>query len=140
MSYGSIWVNSDGNITFGAGDAASTPRDAARLIGGPPRAAALLNDLDVTVGGSIKADVRADRVVVTWTGVPEFGTTNSNTFQMTLFATGAIHVTYQSLGATTGVIGVAKGNNQGPINQIDLTAQLPGTFAEIGRASCRERV
>ena len=32
--YGSIFVNSDGNITLGAGDSASTARDAARLVGG----------------------------------------------------------------------------------------------------------
>jgi len=129
ISYPTIFVNSDGNITFGAGDSASTPRDAARLIGGPPRAAALLNDLDVTAGGSIKADIRADRVVVTWTAVPEFGASNSNTFQIKLFSSGAIHFTYQNLAAQTGVIGLAEGNDEGPSNEIDLTTQLPAAFS-----------
>ena len=129
VSYGSIFVNSDGNITFGAGDSASTPRDAARLIGGPPRVAPLLADLDPSAVGSVKADVRVSSVVVTWTGVPEFGTTNSNTFQVTLDASGNITFSYSSLDATFGVVGVAEGNDEGPINEIDLTADLPGTFA-----------
>ena len=36
VGYTDIWVNSDGNITFGTGDSASTARNAARHIGGPP--------------------------------------------------------------------------------------------------------
>ena len=128
-SYASIFVNSDGNITFGAGDSASTARDAARLIGGPPRVAPLLNDLNPEAGGTINASVRVDRVVVTWTNVPEFGTTNANTFQVTLFASGQITYTYASLDADFGVIGVAEGDNEGPINEIDLTADLPAGFA-----------
>ena len=128
-SYASIFVNSDGNITFGAGDSASTPRDAARLIGGPPRVAPLLNDLNPEAGGTINASVRVDRVVVTWTNVPEFGTTNANTFQVTLFASGQITYTYANLDADFGVIGVAEGDNEGPINEIDLTADLPTAFA-----------
>src|SRR5262249_8109778 len=44
-SYSSVFVNSDGNVSFGAGDPASTSRDVGRLVGGPPRAAPLLADL-----------------------------------------------------------------------------------------------
>lgn len=128
QSYASIFVNTDGNVTLGAGDGASTPRDAARLVGGPPRIAPLLNDLNPETGGSVKADVRSDRVVVTWTDVPEFGTTNKNTFQVTLRSTGEITFAYASLDAQFGVVGVAEGNDEGPINEIDLTADLPATL------------
>jgi hypothetical protein len=129
-SYSSIFVNSDGNITLGVGDSASTARDAARLIGGPPRIAAFFADLDVTVAGSINADVRTDRVVVTWTNVPEFGAPASepNTFQMVLFDSGAIELAYGGITAFFAVVGVAEGSDEGPINEIDLTADLPGSF------------
>lgn len=127
-SYRSMFVNSDGNITFGAGEVLQD-RDAIQLVSGPPRVAGLLRDLDVTAGGSIKADVRADRVVVTWSGVPEYGTSNYNTFQITLFNTGVIRCSYPNVQSTKGVVGIAKGGKVGPYNEIDLTAQLPGTFA-----------
>ena len=128
-TYTSVWVNSDGNVTFGAGDVEKARRDAARLIGGPPRVAPLLSDLDPSAGGSISARVDADRVVVTWSAVPEYFLGNANTFQVTLEANGTITLAYQSLDAQNGVIGVAEGNDQGPFNEIDLTGDLPGTFA-----------
>lgn len=136
-SYSSMFVNSDGNITFGAGDTSTDNRDAARLIGGPPRAAPLLMDLDVTSGGSINAGVRSDRAVVTWTNVPEFGTSNLNTLQVTLRASGQIDFAYGSLGTaipseqpfpTFAAAGVAEGNNEEPFNEIDFTSALPTTL------------
>ena len=124
----SIFVNSDGNITLGEGDDASTPRDAARLIGGPPRVAPLLVDLDPSSGASVHADARSDRLVVTWSGVPEFGVSNSNTFQAVLHDDGSIDLVYDNIDAAIGVVGVAEGADEGPLNEIDLTADLPDTF------------
>jgi hypothetical protein len=127
-TYTSIWVNSDGNITLGTGDSASSARDAARHIGGPPRVSPLFVDLDVTSGGSITADVRTDRVVVTWTNVPQFGIPDANTFQVVLDDSGGIEFAYGNIQASVGVVGVAEGGDQGPFNEIDLTVDLPGTF------------
>jgi hypothetical protein len=129
-SYSGVFVNSDGNITLGSGDSESTPRDAARLIGGPPRIAPLLNDLNPETAGQVTARVDADRAVITWTEVPEFGTTNANTFQVTLQSNGTITFAYSRIETAFGamVIGVAEGNNEGPLNEIDLTASLPGAF------------
>lgn len=138
-SYSTIHVNSDGNITLGAGAPASS-RDAAGLIGGPPRIAPLFNDLNPQAGGSIHASVRATEVVITWMDVPEFGIANKNTFQLTLKNTGEIVFAYQSIDADFGVVGVAEGNDEGPINEIDLTTSLPATkdagaiFEEFVRA------
>lgn len=125
--YNSVHVNSDGNVSFGAGDSASSPRDAARLVGGPPRIAPFLNDLNVEDGGSISASVRPTEVVVTWKDVPEFGIANKNTFQLKLNSSGNIIFAYHGVDADFGVIGVAEGNDEGPINEIDLTAALPAT-------------
>ncbi len=46
------FVNSDGNITFEQEDRASTDRNVARMLTGPPRIAAFLADLDPSTGGS----------------------------------------------------------------------------------------
>lgn len=123
-----IFVGSDGHVTFGAGDEASTPRDAARHIGGPPRVSALLIDLDVGSSGDIRAEVNATTIVVTWDGVPQFGIADSNSVQAVLHSDGSIDLNYGAVAATVGVIGVAEGGDAGPFSEIDYTADLPGTF------------
>lgn len=129
-SYGSVFVGSDGHITLGAAEASSNTRNAGRHIGGPPRISPLFADLDPssTGAGSVLADVRADRIVVTWSGVPEFGTTNSSTFQTVLHANGRIDFIYSTIALQFAVVGVAEGNDEGPINIVDLSADLPATF------------
>ena len=44
------FVNSDGNVTFEQEDRASTDRNVARLLTGPPRIAPFLADLDPSTG------------------------------------------------------------------------------------------
>jgi hypothetical protein len=127
VNYRSVFVNSDGNVTFGTGDKAVSPRDFVRLIGGPPRVAALLRDLSPD-RGTITADVRADRAVITWSGVPEWNTSKFNTFQVKLFSSGLIQIAYSRVDSRSGVIGVARGSDQGPFQEIDLSAQLPVTL------------
>lgn len=127
-TYNTVFINSDGNITFGSGDSASSARDAARHIGGQPRLSPFFADLDPSSGGSVNADVRTDRVVVTWTNVPQFGVADSNTFQAVLHDNGDVDFVYGAIAAQFAVVGIAEGNNEGPINEIDLSADLPGTF------------
>jgi len=65
---------------------------------------------------------------VTWSGVPEFGTTNSSTFQTVLHSNGRIDFVYSTIALEFAVVGVAEGNDEGPINIVDLSADLPATF------------
>ena len=127
-SYGSVFVGSDGHITLGVAEASSNTRNAGRHIGGPPRISPLFADLDPSATGSVNADVRVDRIVVTWSGVPEFGTTNSSTFQTVLHSDGRIDFIYSSIALEFAVVGVAEGNDEGPINILDLSADLPATL------------
>jgi len=123
-----IFVGSDGHITFGAPEASSSARNAGRHVGGPPRVSPLFVDLDPSATGAVLADVRADRIVITWDNVPQFGGSDSNTFQAVLFDDGTIDIVYSNVEATFSVVGVAEGDDEGPINAIDLSADLPGTF------------
>ncbi len=143
QTYNAIFIGSDGHVTFGAGDGSSNTRDAARHIGGPPRLSALLTDLDPTCGGgSVRADVRADRVVVTWKEVVHFERESAdgcsgvptNTMQAVLFSNGMIDFIFGEL--DTGLIsqagsnreavtGIAEGDSEGPLNEIDMTGDLP---------------
>lgn len=127
-----IFVGSDGHVTFGQPDAASTPRDAARHIGGPPRVSPFLHDFDPSHGGAVHADVRGDRVVITWKAIPEFGNMDANTFQVVLHASGDIDIHYESLDVAFGVVGVAAGGDAGPIAEVDLSQDLPLMGAPTG--------
>ncbi len=115
-SYGEVFVNTDGNLTFGTGDAASAARDVARLISGAPRIAALLTDLAVNFGGEIHANALADRMIITWVGVPSWATglTDQNTFQVVLYPEGSFDLVYGAIGPTDAVVGIAPGGNLGP--------------------------
>ena len=128
-----IFAGTDGHITFGASDTASSSRDAGRHIGGPPRISVFFNDLDPSCGGAVHADARADRVVITWDEVPPFQNTCNPTFatttaQAVLHSDGTIDLVYNVVGQQFAVVGVAEGNDEGPINEVDYTADLPGTF------------
>jgi hypothetical protein len=138
-TYRSAWVNTDGNVTFGAPEFASDDRDKAKHVLGPPRVSAYLldvnafNALNPAGSGSIHAAVKTgpDRLVVTWSDVADFQEGVSSTFQITLFATGVAEVAIDHIdpAAEYGVTGIAEGNGAGPIQQVDLsagTAALPG--------------
>jgi len=136
-----IFVGSDGHITLGEPEASSSSRDAGRHIGGPPRMSALFADLDPSAAGSVSADVRSDRVVITWSGVPQFGDTDSNTFQAVLWASGQIDFVYANVELEFAVVGIAEGHDEGPITPVDYTADLPlsgepagAIFEEFGPA------
>ena len=141
-TYDSIFVGSDGHITLGEGDGTSAGRTAARHTGGPPRLSVLLADLDPACGGSVHADVRPDRAVVTWDKVVHIergaadgcdADTPSNTFQAVVHSDGTIEYNYGQLdidflsqtgGNREAVIGVAEGNTEGSVAGIDLTGDL----------------
>ncbi len=141
-TYDAIFVGSDGHVTLETGDGSSSTRNAARHIGGPPRLSALLTDLDPTCGGSVHADVRADQVVVTWNEVVHFerGSADgcdgvpTNTMQAILYNSGMIDFIYGDLDTELisqegsnqeAVTGIAEGDSEGPLNEIDMTADLP---------------
>jgi hypothetical protein len=132
-SYSSIHVNSNGNITFGVGDPMGQTGYSYELVGGPPRLAALMSDLNPSAGGSVDVSVRSDSVVVTWSHVPVFGDAGTDTFQVTLARDGRITYGYGELNHPFGFVGVARGANAGPTTTVDFTHDLPRTFA-VGAA------
>jgi hypothetical protein len=120
-SYTSAFVNSDGNLTFGAGESASTDRSLGRMLSGPPRIAPLFADFDPSVGGSVTTQAEGDAFRVSWTDVPQYGKTDRNSFQLTLFRDGRIQLSYGTLGAgIEGVAGIAPGRYQGGYTPLDV--------------------
>ena len=129
------FVNSDGNVTFEQEDRASTDRNVARLLTGPPRIAPFLADLDPTTGGRVYLNAVANEYTVTWCAVRGFDSTRAVTTQVTLLPDGAIEMQYvdAAVSLTDAVIGVSPGRT-GEFRAVNLSDQGPtnGGSAAVG--------
>jgi hypothetical protein len=129
------FVNSDGNVTFGEEDAASTERSVARLLTGAPRVAPFFADLDPSAGGRVYVNAAADRYTVTWCNVRGFDSQRTMTTQVTLLPDGAIEFVYgtETIALSDGVVGLSPGRT-GDFEPVDLSAAGPtnGQGAALG--------
>jgi hypothetical protein len=128
------FVNSDGNITFEQEDRASTDRNVARLLTGPPRVAPFLADLDPSTGsGRVFANATADQYTVTWCGVRGFDSTQTVTIQATLLPDGSIELKYGDVQLADAVVGVSPGRT-GDFTPVNLSDNGPtnGGGAAVG--------
>lgn len=139
LNWSSIWVNSNGHLTFGANssDWHFYTGDVNRLSSGSdlsgildlkfaslgPRIAILWQDWNPAAGGGIYISSRSDRMVITWNGVPLYNTSTvpvTATFQAILFNSGVIQLNYQSVSATpTG--GYLTGISPGGLDEFEVT-------------------
>ena len=92
-TYTSVWVNSNGNITFGLGDTNPSASGNALLIGAP-RICGVWGDLDPTAGGIIAAASQGSNYVIRFLNVPEFYFGGLNTFTITLRPDDSFRVDY----------------------------------------------
>jgi hypothetical protein len=121
----SVFVNSDGNITFGAGDSASIDRDLSRFNSGPPRIGAFFADLDPSAGrGAVYYNPLPDRLVITWSRVREYQGIAESSFQIVLFPDGAFELVYGGVSAQSGIAGWSGGGNLQTIEIVDLSASV----------------
>jgi hypothetical protein len=129
-----VFVNSDGNLTFGEGDVASSDRSVSRLLTGPPRVAPFFTDLDPSVRGKVLTRADSSAFSVTWCAVPEYGSPATATFQVSLLVDGAIemHVSNRTT-VRNAVVGVSPGHTT-EFMPVDLTATGPidGGKAAVG--------
>ena len=117
------FVNSDGNITFGEADQASTERNVARLLTGPPRVAPFFADLDPTTGsGRIFVNAAPDAYTVTWCNVRGFDSPRLVTAQATLLPDGSVEMKYSdAINIVDAVVGISPGHT-GEVALVDLSS------------------
>ncbi len=136
--YTQIFVNSDGNATFGAGDSASLDRSLGRMSSGPPRIAPLYADLNPSDAlSSVSVLATASRFTINWTGVPEFSSTKTGlkeTFQLRLYPDSHIEISWSGINTTGAVVGISPGRLLGNTVVLDFSttpsAEYSGTVAE----------
>jgi len=133
-SYSSFYVGSNGFITFGSGDSDTSESFADHFD--TPRISALFDDLNPASAGTVSWQQLADRAVVTWEGVPEYSTTNSNDFQIELYFNGVIAINFLDIAATDGLAGLSDGSGESPdFYESDLSGML-----SCGGAPCLDGV
>lgn len=124
-SYTRVFVNSDGNLTFGAGDKATSERSLGRLTAGPPRIAGLFRDLDPSlVANSVRVLAEATRFVVSWIDVPEYqpvGFGITQTFQILLTPDGRMEFHFERVTTRTAVVGIAPGGVLGATSVVSFS-------------------
>jgi len=103
-----FYIGSNGYVTFGEGDSSVSPTLLAHFQ--RARIAALFNDLDPSSAGRISWNQLGDRAVVTFQNVPEYLENNSNNFQIEMFYDGRIRITYLSVAARNGLVGLSRGS------------------------------
>ena len=127
-NFSEVFVNSNGNLTFGAGSLSFSESVEDLVEGSLPRIAGLWDDLNPEAGGAVffKTD-GSSQATITWSGVPEFLTVNSNTFQITLQSSGTITITYDGVAIQDGLVGISN-CCQASVNDsfsVDYSQDLP---------------
>jgi uncharacterized protein (TIGR03437 family) len=140
ITYRTVHINSDGNLTFRKGDGDTADRSVGRLGGGPPRIAPLFSDLDpsaATAQNGIVTLNRPDRFVVTWRNVPVYSDSGSGApqrIQARLFPDGRIEFAYDDVTASEIVTGISPGGATTPTRLIPLASgsadEFSGTVAD----------
>ena len=131
-AYQSVFVNSDGNLTFGEGDTSATERSIGRLAGGAPRIAPLFEDLDPSQSQQgVFITSEPGRLVVSWVQVPEysvFGTGGVETFQVRLYPDGRIQFAYNGINTQGAVVGIGPGHLLGQSSIVSFSAGGSAAF------------
>lgn len=138
VNHDSVFINSDGNLTFNGPDVATSPRTLNRITAGPPRIAPLFDDLDPTRAlDGIRVLSEPSRFVVSWVQVPEyssFGRGPVQTFQVRLYPNGLIEFAYNGITAQTSIVAISPGDLQGTTRVVSFSGgsneEFDGTLAE----------
>ncbi len=134
--YNTVYLNSDGNLTFGVSDVASTARDLGRFSSGPPRIGPFFTDLDPR-GGRVSIRTESDGIVFIWDSVPAYGTQQYNSFSVKISRNGSIEFLFgTTLSIPDAITGISPGSFQGGVSAVDFSQDLPttalgGTIAEV---------
>jgi len=135
--YSEAFVNSDGNVTFAEEEHASSDRNVARFLTGPPRIAPVFDDLDPSRAGGVFRLVDRDALLLTWCDVPEFDVpANRVNVQLRLAADGSIDFVYgTTVAPSAAVVGLSPGET-GIFSPVDVSTvssvTIPGGSGAVG--------
>ncbi|MAG56091.1 MAG: hypothetical protein CMJ83_07355 [Planctomycetes bacterium] len=119
VSYTSLFIGSNGYVTFGAGHTVYN-ETVSGLVGGLPRIAMWWDDLNPATGGTVTWSTdNVSQSEVCFSAVPEYSAVGANSFRLTLSSAGSVAIDFGAMGAVDGLVGCSPGNNLGsglPLN------------------------
>ena len=125
QSYDTVFVNSNGFLTFGSGAPNDFSPSVTTLELGAPRIAPLWADLDPSEAGIVVASLdNGSSKTISFLAVPRFslfGGAGPNTFSVTLSADNSVSFAYESIASPSGLSGIAEGNGA-TATEVDLSA------------------
>ena len=80
----------------------------------PHRGSALWDDLNPSVGGTVSWKDTGQSIVVTYENVPEYSTSNDNTFQIEFFDSGDLRLSWLNIDLADAVVGLSAGTGSDP--------------------------
>ncbi|HOA71920.1 MAG TPA: S8 family serine peptidase [Phycisphaerae bacterium] len=123
VAYSKFYVGSNGYVTFVSGDTDYTESLADHF--NRPRISVLFDDLNPP-SGSVRWRQLPDRVVVAWVNVPEYGTYNSNTFELIMHFDGTIQMAWLGIDSADSLVGLSAGGGvPADFEESDLSAAAP---------------
>jgi hypothetical protein len=124
QTYSSVFVNANGNLTFGTGNG-DFSETVAEFLAGPPRIAPLWDDL-FPAAGLVVATPEPGAVTIHYVSVPAFFSERANYFSVRLEHGGRIALSHAGTLAQAGLVGVTKGGGAPDSGPVDLS-RLSGT-------------
>lgn len=132
--YNTVWVGSNGFVTFGAANT-DFSESVPELLSGPARIAMLWDDLNPSAGGTITAEPVGADFVITYDGVPEYPAVGSNSFTLTLRPDNTFNFDYPGFDALDALVGTSIGNGiASDPGEIDLSAAAEPITGAAGDA------
>lgn len=119
--YDEIHISSNGYVTFDS--CATGYSESLSTHFGRIQVAGLFDDLNPSSAGQVSYEELTDRLVVTYESVPQYSSSDSNTFQIEFFHDGTLQITWLEIGARDGLAGLSQGLDTPPdFLENDLTA------------------
>jgi hypothetical protein len=135
QTWNSVFVNSDGNLTFGRGDQ-DFGETVAEFLNGAPRIAPLWDDLDARTGFVI-ASRDAISTTIHWISVPEFFSDVPNYFSVRLLPLGIVQMSYGATARSDSIVGITQGGGAADPGETDLSQRFLGL--QPGRGTTYEQ-
>ena len=137
-SYTSMFINTNGLVTFGSAEPSYTPGALTGL--GKPSLAAFWTDIDINKGGDIYWDVddATGKITITWLNVAPYSGTGTTSFQMVLTNLGGgdfgVDYIYGNIGFTNGgygqaTVGLSNGTSSQTLIEGSGNAAFLATYA-----------
>jgi hypothetical protein len=111
-TYSQLYVGSNGFVTFNSGQTGYTESLSDHFS--QPRISLLWDDLNPAAGGTVSWKNTIDGVVITWQDVPEYGTSNSNTFQLVMHTDDSLTLAWVGIDSADSIVGLSAGNGLDP--------------------------